>query len=271
MALILIVVVVPYVFWILWLFASTLNEKYSWDYVHGPEWNSVIKVPSYGQVRLDKWGQVATGYVAFAVFGTGTDANNTYRRMLCMLGLGKIFPSLYRRSEPGSSTSSSIRAARGWCSKYSSKAWNLFSKNSTEHSTLRSNTDSSTLNNSVAADTSLHTPVSTSFQPVQSNDPILSQQRQQQQQPVQEADNGKSIYNRLFARRDKGPPILPLFSKKSEKSSPEVTEKEKSPTETVPPRVYAHVWVPGNPNTPQPTGTTTRALPGNPKTKPLRL
>lgn len=250
-----VVVVTPYVFWVTWLFASQLNEEFSWEYVHGPGWNTVVKVPSFGHVRVDKWGQIATGYVAFAVFGTGTDANNTYKRILCMLGLGKIFPSLYRMSESGSSTPLSYQSAKGWISSYGSKARHLFSKKS-EHETLQSNADSSVRNNSlVALDTStLDTPASTSFQAVQSNDPMFSQREREwhQQQPAQAPKNRKSIYDRVFNRPEKEQPILPLFSRKK---GPEVTETEKSPTDTISPGVHAHVSVPRNSDAAQPTAS----------------
>lgn len=245
-----VLVFVPYMFWILWLFASNLNEPFSWDYVHGPEWNSVVKVPAYGEVRVDKWGQVATGFAAFVIFGTGTDANNTYKRMLCALGLGKIFPRLYVMHESGSSTPRSFRAARGWVSSQGSKAWRLFSKKS-DQDTLQSTTASTVPNNSVTS--TLETPGSTSFRPVESYDPILSQQEranQQHHQPTQGPNHGKSIYNRLFSRRDNRQPILPLFSRKK---SYEMAEAEKSPTETIPPgsNFRAHVSVPRNSNADQ--------------------
>jgi pheromone a factor receptor len=239
MSLLSVVVYVPYVFWILWLFASQLNEKYTWASVHGPHWNTVIKVPSYGQVRLDKWGQVATGYLAFAVFGTGTDANNTYKRMLCAIGLGRIFPSLYQLSDSGASTPSSFQIGQQWCSACTSKARSFFSKSRTEDRTLQS-TIACSRRNSVTEETPVgNTPGSTSFQPVGSRDPILAQQQQQRQPQASPAR--QPFFRRLLSRRRSQETVLPLFVKKV---SPDSTEMEKSPTGTVPSGVYSHVWAP---------------------------
>jgi pheromone a factor receptor len=240
MSAIIIVIMLPYSFWILWLFASELTEKYTWSSVHGADWNSVVKMPAYGQVRLDKWGQVATGYCAFFVFGTGSDANNTYKKMLCAIGLGYIFPSLNRRSESGSSTPSSFVAARGWLSTCSSKAKDFFSRSTTVTETLQTKTVS-TRNNSVTVETILlDTPRSGSFHPVATNEPMIAQQ------PPQASNGSKSFFGRLFPRRNRQPSVLPLFA---QPRGTERTETEKSPTETLPPGIYSQAWASDSPTT----------------------
>lgn len=238
---IVIIVLVPYSFWVLWLFASQLSEDFSWSIVHGPGWNTVIKMKSMGQVRMDKWGQVAAGYVAFAVFGTGTDAYNTYKRMLCSVGLGKIFPSLYKESRRGSSTSS----RPSWLTSVNSKVRTLFSKSDTVTETMKSK--SICTNHSMGTDTlvtdtiMLTSPRSGSFQQVTSNDPIL------QQKGPRDSGSDKSFLSRLFTRRTRSQSILPLFTKKH---VDELTVSEKSPADPLSPEggVYAHAWASDSPS-----------------------
>lgn len=237
MSMIIIVIFLPYNFWLLWLNVSNLNEPFSWSYVHGSDWNTVWKVPSDGVVRLDKWGQVATGYLGFIVFGTGTDANNTYKRMLCAIGLGRIFPSLYRVSESGTSTPSSITFARGFASTCSSKAKKWFSRSCSITETQHA----STRNNSVTADTILlSTPRSASipWHPVQSNEPIL-------RHPSPKSAPKKSFWGRLFARRNTQKQILPLFTGTTDQA----TETEKSLANTTPSGIYSHAWASDSPTT----------------------
>lgn len=236
MSMIIVVLLLPYSFWILWLFASTLNEQFSWSIVHGPGWNTVIKVAGNGSIRLDKWGQVCCGYLAFIVFGTGTDANNTYKRMLCAIGLGKVFPSLCEMSKRGTSTPSSFTFARGLCSTCTSKAKSLFSRNSYVSETIPSPTG----NNSVGAETiMIGTTRSGSFpcHPTSTNDPIL-----QQHLPASHSD--KSFLARLFARRNKPQPILPLFTNST---VDKMTDTEKSPADTFSSGVHTHAWASNSP------------------------
>ena len=129
MALVTSVILLPYSFFVLYQLVDTVVEKYSWSKVHGDDWNKVVKVPSYGSARWDRWGEVATGYVMFLCFGTGTDANNTYKRMLTSIGLGKLFPSLYIMGESRTAQSpSNVTFGRRWTSSVSNKAKSMFSK-----------------------------------------------------------------------------------------------------------------------------------------------
>lgn len=128
MALVTSVVLLPYSFFVLYQLSTTIVEDYSWSKVHGDDWNSVVKVPAYGAARWDRWGEVATGYVMFLCFGTGADANNTYKRIFTSIGLGKLFPSLYNISESsGGQTPSSVTFGKRWTSSISTKAKSLLS------------------------------------------------------------------------------------------------------------------------------------------------
>jgi pheromone a factor receptor len=118
---------VPYTFWILAVVWRPLLGSYSWHRVHDPAtFNSIIKQPSHGSVSIFKWGQVASGYVLFFVFGTGTDAYNTYKKMLIAMGLGRLFPNLYVLRESGVSTPNSFLNARSWTGSLSGKAKGMF-------------------------------------------------------------------------------------------------------------------------------------------------
>lgn len=221
---IVIVIYLPYNFFLIYKSASEIYEVFDWNVVHGPKWNTAIKVPANGVVRFDKWAQVASGYLVFIIFGTGTDAQNTYKRMLCILGLGKIFPSLYVMRESGISTPSSVTFAKGWATTFSSKAKSLFSKNGSVTETL----PSSTRNSSVL----LHTPTtadSIGLHPVSTTDPIL-----QQHNTTTPTNNG-SFFTRIFGRRTRQPLALPVFGKGS-------VDEEKSPADSVAPGVHARAW-----------------------------
>jgi pheromone a factor receptor len=145
--LIVIAVCLPYTAWLVADVLKVINGPYSWSRVHNPEiFHRIIKVPMFGHVAPDKWGQVATGYVVIFVFGTGSDAHNTYKKMLLALGLGRFFPSLYIMRESGASMPSSFINARTWTFSISSKAKGMFGSrtdsvadtlgNSTRHNSM---------------------------------------------------------------------------------------------------------------------------------------
>ena len=123
MSLLLVVGILPYSGFVLYQNAIHMKESYSWERVHGPGWNSIIKVPSYGVARYDLWGKAATGYLAFLFFGTGTDAGRMYKRALLSVGLGKVFPRLHKDGSVVSGPSSFI----GSWSSASNKAKAFFS------------------------------------------------------------------------------------------------------------------------------------------------
>jgi pheromone a factor receptor len=231
MALILIIFYLPWVFYNMYTLIAQIVDTFSWSRVHGPDWNSVIKVPGNGVVRTDKWSVIATGYVAFFVFGTGSDANNTYKRMLGAMGLDNIFPSLYNMSQSGSSTPSSVTFAKGWCSSMSTKAKSLFSKIDSVTETLPTGTDYR--NNSVAFISTPITAHAEFLHLVSTTDPIVKSLT-----PKPHTSN-KSFLARIFPHCNRQHYILPLFSRKS---VDEITQPEKLPADAVPTHFSARAW-----------------------------
>ncbi|KAJ5222001.1 uncharacterized protein N7469_010888 [Penicillium citrinum] len=69
-------------------------HAYSWSRIHGPSWNTVIKVPVQGVVFVDRWAPIAAGFVIFGFFGFGRDATKIYCTILWCLGLGRCFPGV---------------------------------------------------------------------------------------------------------------------------------------------------------------------------------
>jgi pheromone a factor receptor len=195
MALYVSIILLPYSFFILYQLADTIVDEYSWSRVHGPDWNSIVKVPANGVVRWDRWGEVAAGYIAFMLFGTGTDANNTYKGLLTSFGFGKIFPSLYIMSNSsGVQTPSSVTFVKRWTSSWSSKAKSFISKNGS------------------IFEPSSHASVSESgIQHVLTNEEAV---------PVQQhhgtsRTNIPSFFSRIFSLRNTNHSVLPIHRKLS--------------------------------------------------------
>jgi pheromone a factor receptor len=188
---VIIIVYVPYTIWLLVSLVRQVTGPYSWSRVHDPKmFNSVVKAPSYGIVTIDKWGQIATGYVLFFVFGTGSDAYNTYKKTLLACGLGRIWPSLYVMRESGASTPNSFINARTWTSSVTSKAKNVFkSRNASVAETWHG----STRNNSVAM---------SSMQRLGSMATIA---------PEVTRESRPSFIGRVSGRKSQQSPVLPLF------------------------------------------------------------
>ncbi|KAF2005461.1 STE3-domain-containing protein [Amniculicola lignicola CBS 123094] len=240
MSMIVIVICLPYNIWILYLNASMVDHGFSWAEVHGPLFSEIIKVPTGGAIRLDRWGHIALGYIAFFIFGTGTDANNTYKRLLCAIGLGKIFPSLYRRHESGSSTPSSFTA---WTSSWSSKAKHLFSKNESVAETRP------TQNGSISADTHLTAPItarsgsySLPVHQTSTNEPLIGHHSSH----TNTRPSFLARFNILARCNRQAPgPILPICNRTY---IDEETAIEKSPATTLPPSIYAKAWVSASPS-----------------------
>jgi pheromone a factor receptor len=69
-------------------------HQYSWSKIHGPQFDQIIKVPTYGMVFFDRWIPVAAGFMIFIFFGFGHDATKMYRTLLWNLGFGYCFPSV---------------------------------------------------------------------------------------------------------------------------------------------------------------------------------
>ncbi|KAJ4363353.1 a-factor receptor [Ascochyta clinopodiicola] len=198
-------IVVPYSAYPFYYFCSQLANfewDYEWERLNGDKKSIILKFPSEGQMHLDKWGQVVLGYIVFLVFGTGTDAYNTYKKMLLVLGLGKVFPNLYMMRESGASTPSSFVSARTWTSTYVSKAKSYFSKGSSSLSSF----GGSTFNNSVRSKSVvLETMDSAPLHSISSATPVLPE--------YTPAAPNNSFLKRIFTRSGNRQPILPMFSR----------------------------------------------------------
>ncbi|KAL6233861.1 hypothetical protein BDW75DRAFT_231651 [Aspergillus navahoensis] len=68
-------------------------HPFSWSLLHGPEssWGVIERIPTGGTVCFDRWIPIASGYAAFAFFGTGRDASRMYRSLLRPFGLDCCF------------------------------------------------------------------------------------------------------------------------------------------------------------------------------------
>lgn len=221
MCVVFLLLVVPYSIYPFGLFVyETVNTRYDaeWEALHDNRRNIIVKFPSGGQVHMDKWAQVVLGYVVFLLFGTGTDAHNTYKKMLLVFGLGEIFPSLYTMRESGTSTPSSFISARTFTSSCVSKAKSHFSKGKSRLSSFGESTfDNSVRSNSVA----LNVLDKTHIQSISSTSPVL---------PERTSSANLSFLMRIFTRSTRHQPILPLFSQRSTTSA---NEADKAVVETV--------------------------------------
>jgi len=113
LSILLILVVLPVQYYVLVVNVSHPFVKYSWNEVHA-DWGNISSIPTNGAVIFDVWIQIAVGFAVFFFFGLGQDARNMYSKWLLKIGLGRVFPSLGRRSHPEqpahSSSTSSTRA-----------------------------------------------------------------------------------------------------------------------------------------------------------------
>ncbi|KAL4817096.1 pheromone A receptor-domain-containing protein [Aspergillus spinulosporus] len=68
-------------------------HPFSWSLLHGPgsSWGVIERIPTGGVVYFDRWIPIASGYTAFAFFGTGRDASRMYRSFLRPFGLDCCF------------------------------------------------------------------------------------------------------------------------------------------------------------------------------------
>ncbi|KAH6622252.1 pheromone A receptor-domain-containing protein [Boeremia exigua] len=200
-----------------------------WDSIEGDKRKVILKFRSDGAVHVDKWGQIGLGYIAFLLFGTGTDAYNTYKKMLLAIGLGKLFPSLYIMHDTASSTPSSFVKAKSYFSKGTSR-FSSFG-GSTFNTSMRSD--------SVALDT-LDRPA---LRSVSSTTPVLHDHSE----PL-----APSLLKRIFTR-GRHQPILPVFSQRSLTPQPE----KDTATDTVTEGFSARAWAseaPSSRRTSEPSG-----------------
>lgn len=121
----------------IWIISSNLKnfsgKPYSWSAVHDSgAWAELVKVPSQGRVRFDRWIWVGVAAAVFVFLGYGKEALTMYRAALDGLGLGRISSSL-RDAIPNHRTS---------FGSVSGKARSLFTWKST-NSTAESGTQTS--------------------------------------------------------------------------------------------------------------------------------
>ncbi|KAJ4989373.1 pheromone receptor 1 [Stagonosporopsis vannaccii] len=231
MCMVFLVVVVVYSVYSFYYFCNAMVsykiDQAWWDEIEGHRLNVILKFRSNGAVHIDKWGQIGLGYVAFILFGTGTDACNTYKKMLLAVGLGKIFPSLYVMRESSNSTPRSFVSARTWTTACVSKAKSYFSKGDSRFSSFGGSTfNNSMRNDSVAMDTM----DTAALGSVSSTTPVLSVRSE----PVK-----PSLLKRLFTRSGRHQPILPVFSHRSAIFAMAV---EKAASETASEGFSARAW-----------------------------
>jgi pheromone a factor receptor len=192
--LIVILVYLPYTTWLLTnLIAATRgHDAYSWNRIHDPAtFNTISKVAMYGNVPVDKWGQVATGYVLFFVFGTGADAWKLYRQMALTVGLGKWFPGLYATRESGAVTPRSFAT---WRDSVTSRAKSVFQSRS------------GSMTNSTVGGTSRNDSVGmaemSQLRQVSTEDPMLDQT----------SSTRSSWLSKIFTRQSVPHAVLPMFT-----------------------------------------------------------
>ncbi|KAF2823890.1 STE3-domain-containing protein [Ophiobolus disseminans] len=219
--LIVIVVYVPYTCYLLAALVRLMQgqEPYSRGRVHdSTTFNTIMRVPTYGRVPIDKWGQVATGYVIFFVFGTGADAWKTYKKMGLALGLGKWFPALYKDEESGNSTPTSMRT---WTSRTKSALW------SRSGSVSAPTTTGDTMRNTSVVMAELP-----EFRSTMTEEPVLP--------PRESTSTRSSFLSRIFSRTVVPHAVLPLFTHRSH-FIPETRDSRPPPRDRSP-GVSARAW-----------------------------
>ncbi|GAD97393.1 a-pheromone receptor PreA [Paecilomyces variotii No. 5] len=68
-------------------------HDYSFTRMHGPEWNTIIKVATHGQSFFDRWIPIGGILVLFVFFGFGKDATSMYRSIFTKLGVDRWLPA----------------------------------------------------------------------------------------------------------------------------------------------------------------------------------
>lgn len=68
-------------------------HEYSFAKIHGPDWNTIIKVATHGQIFFDRWIPIGGALSLFVFFGFGKDATSMYRSIFVKLGIEHWFPS----------------------------------------------------------------------------------------------------------------------------------------------------------------------------------
>ena len=240
MCMVFLLVVVPYSIYPFYYFCVTMTtykiDEAWWNSIKDHRYSVILKFQSNGMVHLDKWGQIAMGFVTFLLFGTGTDAHNTYKKMLLFFGLGRVFPSLYIMRESGTSTPSSFIATRRWTSSCVSKAKCYLSK---RRSSTFSSFSGTTLNKNSRCDSvALDNLDSIHLHSVSSATPVLPERSSA-------PPTHPTLLKRLFTRSGGPGPILPLFSQRSATPAP---ESEKTAAESAGEGFSARAWAAVSPS-----------------------
>lgn len=238
MSLLLCFFTIPYAWWMFYTEVKSKNGSYVWSNIHGPQFNSVIKVPSGGQPFYDTWGRIIIGYLIFFVFGTGRDATTLYKKLLLGLGLGHIWPSLHIM-EDSSTPRSHSTSSKIW-SWPSSKAKAFFTSTTSSAVTSQSMTQTQTQTQDA--------PRSGSIQPAISMDTVVASQTPAVTPHT--STTKPSFLRRLFSKRPATQSsLLPLHSHAVKKS---IDHSELSPTSTysagpsnLHPQAHTHAWVEG--------------------------
>ncbi|RAR14321.1 pheromone b alpha 2 receptor [Stemphylium lycopersici] len=202
------------------------TDAYSWSFVHDPmRFNTILRVPVHGQVALDKWVQVATGYVTFALFGTGVDAHNLYK---------KIFI-----------------AARSWSSGVGSRAKNMFwSSLSKGTNTTSTASTRDSRNGSVVTDSVAH-----GLYSVTTEDALIERKHHRSNsdsnpQAQASASARPSFLKQWFAAPNLTGPLLPFFNHRNVREINAHNNKTTTTTTSTPlttfPGVQAHAWAAEN-------------------------
>jgi pheromone a factor receptor len=207
-------------------------------------WYTILKYPVKGHVSLEKWVQIATGYVTFSLLGTGVDANAHYTRFLVRIGAGRLWPSLHVGSKNSSRGPNSFIASRSWTADLASKAKSIFwssRSGSTSASSTRDVFTHSACNNSVGLDSipRLHN--------VTTQDTLLSQKHNPSIPTSPQPSPQPSFFKRWFARPAIHGPLLPLFSYRNiteinSNTITTTTDTSKSMTSPIPTGVHARAW-----------------------------
>lgn len=69
-------------------------QPFSWHQVLGPDWDIILRVPTGGVLKPERWIPVAASILLFVFFGLGQDAVGMYRSGLRKIGVGRFFPCL---------------------------------------------------------------------------------------------------------------------------------------------------------------------------------
>ncbi|KAG8532206.1 uncharacterized protein KY384_003847 [Bacidia gigantensis] len=99
MSMSLIIVIVPTQIYNTYRFAIGIRLRYDWALVHSSNWGDIILTPTGGSIIFDRWIQIAFGFVLFAFFGMGYDAQEMYRRRSSKYGSSSSSTTLSPASE----------------------------------------------------------------------------------------------------------------------------------------------------------------------------